>query len=76
MKKATEDLGYINWTKTMVKKLSRIDQIISDSQQHQDLDNQELALVEEMYTALFWPGIITFGKDNTDASKLKVNRVL
>lgn len=76
MRKATDDLNYINWLKTTVKKLSRIDQIISDSQQHQDLDNQELALVEEIYAKLYWPEIVTYGKDNTDASKLKVNRIL
>ena len=74
MKKAIEDLNYINWVKTLVKKLSRVDQIISDSQQHQDLDNQELALVEELYAKLYWPGVVTFGKDQIDAAKLKIVR--
>ena len=66
------DLTFINYLKSLENALSGINRIIADSQQHEELSNQQVALVEQIHNKLYWPGIVTFDKKNLDAGELKV----
>ena len=72
MAKVRDDLTFINWMKTLQRKIGEINDIISDSQQHQDLSEQEVALVKKLHDNLYWSGEITFDDGCVDSSKLHV----
>ena len=69
-----QSLDYINWLQSIERSLHDINEIISNSQQHQDLSNQQVALLEELYANLYWPGKVSFGRKQIDSSKLKIIR--
>ena len=69
-----QSLDYINWLQSIERSLHDINEIISNSQQHQDLSNQQVALLEELYENLYWPGKVSFGRKQIDSSKLKIIR--
>lgn len=72
MKNVKEDLGFVNWLKAVERKLGYINSVIADSQQHQELDEQEVEMVKKLHDKLFWSGDIKFDRRNLDASKLNV----
>lgn len=68
------DMKFINYSMTLERALGRINKKISDSQQHEELTEQEVALLEVIHDKLYFPGIVTFDAINMDATRLKVIR--
>ena len=66
------DLTFINWLKTLERKIGKINDIVGNSLQHEDLSEQEIALVKKLHDTLFWSGEVTFDKQCLDSSRLKV----
>ncbi len=66
-----DDLKFINWCRTFARKLDKMNSVIVDAQQRQDLDEQEVALYEKLYK-LYWSGEVTFDAMNINDSALKV----
>ena len=66
-----DDLKFINWTRTLARKLDKINSVIVDGQQRQDLDDQENALLEKLYE-LYWSGEVSFDAQCINDSALKV----
>ena len=66
-----DDLKFINWCRTLSRKLDKMNSVIVDAQQRQDLDDQENALYEKLYE-LYWSGEVTFDAMNINDSALKV----
>lgn len=68
------DLSFINYTMTLGRTLGNINRKISDSQQHEELTEQEIALLEVIHEKLFLPGEVSFDAKNINADRLKVVR--
>ena len=66
------DLRFVNWLQALERKLGKINDITSNSLQHEDLDDQEQALLKKLHNTLFWSGEVTFDKQCLDSSKLRV----
>lgn len=71
MVKTTEDLEFINFLKSLGRSLDHINEVISNSQQHEDHTPEEVKLIEALHEP-YYKEEITFGRGNMDASKLKV----
>ena len=69
-----KDLSFINYNMTLGRALDKINRKISDSQQHEDLTEQEVALLEIIHEELYLPGVVTFDVKNINADRLKVTR--
>ena len=73
MAKIDTSLDYINWLKTLGRKIGTITDIVGNSQQYEDFSEEEVALLKKLHDRLYWSGEVTFDKRNIDASKLKVH---
>ena len=71
MAERKDDLKFINWCRTLARKLDKMNSVIVDAQQRQDLDDQENALYEKLYE-LYWSGEVTFDEMNINDSALRV----
>ncbi len=66
-----DDLKFINWCRTFARKVDKMNSVIVDAQQRQDLDEQETALYEKLYE-LYWSGEVKFDVQCINDSALKV----
>ena len=71
MVKTTEDLEFINFLKSLGRSLDHINEVTSNSQQHEDHTPEEIKLIEKLHY-LYYTEEVSFGKGNMDVSKLKV----
>lgn len=69
------DLSFINYTMTLSRALENINRKISDSQQHEELTEQEVALLDVIHEELYAPGVVTFDRKNINMSMLRVHQV-
>jgi hypothetical protein len=70
-----QDLNFINYIMTMSRALGNINRKIADSQQHEELTEQETALLEALHENFYLPGLVTFDQKNINSDYLKVNKV-
>lgn len=66
------DLTFINYNKTLGRCLDNINRKVSDSQQHEELTDQEIALLEVIHEKLFLPGVVKFDIKNLNSDRLRV----
>jgi hypothetical protein len=69
-----DKLQFVNYTMSLGRVLEKINRKVRDSQQHEDLTEDELSLLEVIHNKLFLPGVVTFGDKNINAAELKVHR--
>jgi hypothetical protein len=69
-----DKLQFVNYTMSLGRALEKINRKVRDSQQHEDLTEDELSLLEVIHNKLFLPGVVTFGDKNIDAAELKVHQ--
>lgn len=69
------DLNFINYIMTLGRSLDNINRKIKDSQQHEELTEEEVALLEVIHEHLYLPELVTFDQKNINSDYLKVNRV-
>ncbi len=70
--KMKEDLRFINHMRSLERSLRDINRIILDSQQREELNDEQNALLKKMY-GLYWSGEIRFDPKNIDHTKLKIS---
>lgn len=68
------DLSFINYLMTLSRSLEHLNRKITDSQQHEELTEQEIALAEVINEYFYAPGLVTFDRKNINAGRLKVVR--
>ena len=69
-----QDLNFINYIMTLGRALSNINRKITDSQQHEELTEEENALLEVIHEEFYFSGMVTFDQKNINSEYLKVNK--
>ena len=69
------DLSFINYVMTLSRALGNINRKIADSQQHEELTEEEVALLETVHEHFYLPGLVTFDQKNINSDYLKVHQV-
>jgi len=65
------NLDFVNFLLTLERKLGEINSIITDSYQHQDMNEEDILLLEKLH-GLYYRGEVSFGQGNLDTKQLKV----